>query len=139
MKRASALFLGMAAVFLLGCGSASPVSAGGTVTYKGAPVANARIGFIPKTVDGAAKGEMASGETDAEGKFTVTTKSPGDGAVPGEYTVTVAPNAAEATENDYSLPPPPPYPGHYSDPGTSSLKVTVKRGDENQFPLEMKD
>jgi hypothetical protein len=59
-----------------------PVS--GTVTHKGQPVEGAVVSF---TTEGAAR--AATGTTDAEGKFVLSTYGDGDGAVPGPHKVTV--------------------------------------------------
>jgi hypothetical protein len=74
----------------LGCSSGPsrpptyPVS--GTVTWKGTPLADARVVFVP-----AGGGmEAASGVTDADGKYQLTTFVAGDGAQPGEYRVKVS-------------------------------------------------
>lgn len=125
----------------VGCGGPAPVPAGGTVTYNGQPVANANIVFTPTGSSGEAGGRIATGQTDAQGKFTLSTEKPDDGAVPGDYTVTVAPKAAVGVEGDYSLPAAqakPPFPAHYTDPTSSPLKQTVNSGN-NQFTLEIKD
>jgi len=65
------------------------IPAGGTVTYNGAPVANAQVGYYPADPE---SGRTAVAETDASGRFTLktplgSTSSPG--AMPGEYKVTV--------------------------------------------------
>src|SRR5688572_20651118 len=128
MKIRGVLLLLLVAVFTAGCGT-SPIPANGTISYKGAPVADANVGFVPKV--GAAE-QTGSATTDTQGKFSLS-------VLPGEYTVTVSPKSAPATPNDYSLPPAPPFPVRYGDPGVSDLKVEVKNGDANQFPLELKD
>jgi hypothetical protein len=61
----------------------------GKVTYKGQPLAKGTISFSP--VDQA--GEGAYGEVVA-GSYRLTTYTPGDGAVPGRYRVSIA--SAEA-------------------------------------------
>jgi hypothetical protein len=138
MKNCLGLAIVLSALWATGCGGSSPVAAGGTITYQGKPVSNARVSFVP-IGEGGEDRAVATGETDAAGKFAVGTVKPGDGAVPGDYTVTVAPNGPPATANNYDLPPKPPFPVSYGDPVVSSLKVTVKSGDTNQFPLELKD
>jgi len=70
----------------LGCGTRDkPVPVSGKVTVNGLPVANAGIVFHPK--DG--KGRPASAETDEGGSYRLTTFNAGDGALKGEYRVTV--------------------------------------------------
>jgi hypothetical protein len=87
LKGSLALLVGPALICVLGCsddglGKRYPVS--GTVTYQGKPVAKARINFVPK----AAGGHGAAGDVE-NGSFSLTTLSPGDGALPGEYKVSI--------------------------------------------------
>jgi hypothetical protein len=76
----------VALALLVGCGKRTktvPVS--GIVKIDGVPLKDARVTFHP--IDG---GKMAFGNTDAEGRFTLTTSNSNDGAVPGQYRVTVS-------------------------------------------------
>lgn len=73
---------------LAGCGgdagpSISLAEAGGTVTYKGAPLADATVTFVPEN------GPVATGVTDLSGKFKLSTGSR-PGAAVGECRVTVS-------------------------------------------------
>ena len=70
-----------------GCGPSgpAPVKVDGSVTLGGKPVEGATVTFVSKS-----GGRSASGKTDADGSFVLTTNSTGDGAVPGEYVVTIA-------------------------------------------------
>jgi hypothetical protein len=78
--------IALAAVTSLGCRrSDQPVPVSGKVTVNGVPVANAGIVFHPK--DG--KGRPATAETGEDGTYRLTTYSAGDGALRGEYRVTV--------------------------------------------------
>jgi hypothetical protein len=82
----------LASVCLLGAGCSKeperpptyPVT--GVVKMKDRPLEGARVTFVPTT----AGIEAASGVTDAEGKYALTTFSQGDGAQPGSYRVKVA-------------------------------------------------
>ena len=132
MRTIAVVFLGIG-LGLAGC-STGTVPAGGTVTYKGQPVADASVIFTP-----AAGGEIAQGRTDVQGKFSLGTKAPHDGAAPGDYNVSVIPNLPTPAEGDYSEAPPPPFPQIYLDPLTSGLKAQVKGGNDNSFALELKD
>jgi hypothetical protein len=58
----------------------------------GAPLAGAAVSFVPQT-QGVER--LATGRTDADGEFTLTTLRTDDGAVPGEYKVTVAANVED--------------------------------------------
>jgi hypothetical protein len=72
---------------LVGCrgGTQGPPLAkvSGKVTYKGEPLANANVLFVPS------KGRPAQGTTDQEGLFTLTTNKDGDGAAVGEHVIIV--------------------------------------------------
>lgn len=115
-----------------GCGPKSvPVT--GTISYRNQPVADATVVFTPQGA-----GRQATGETDAQGRFTLGTDGPGDGAIPGDYAVSVTPKQPPPTEGDYSVGSDPPFPLRYSDPTGTDLKVTVK-DEKNDFPLELKD
>lgn len=135
MKYSGAFVLSLiVAAWATGCGGAGTVPASGTVTYKGQPVADANVMFTPE-----GGGQIATGQTDAQGKFSLGVAKPGDGAVPGEYRVSLTPKEAERAEGDYSESPPPPFPIQYTNATGSSLKATVKRGEKNDFSLELKD
>lgn len=95
----SSLFLFVALFLVSGCGEgggAATVKVKGVVMAGGKAVDGAVITFYSKS-----GGEAASGRTDAEGKFQLTTRKPNDGAVPGDYIVTVAKSGSEATVMSY--------------------------------------
>jgi len=83
----------VAATLLIGCGKKTltksdrfPVR--GKITYKGEPARYVMVVFHPES----GKGAEAKGQTDDEGNFELRTYSntdENDGAVPGEYTVTI--------------------------------------------------
>ena len=76
-----------------GCGGGGPQthSVSGKVTFKGNPVAQAQVGFVP--TDGTGEAKPAQGQTDASGNYSLTTYlGPGDnasGAMAGKFKVTV--------------------------------------------------
>ena len=82
-------------VTVVGCGGggedigAVPVE--GTVTMDGKPLAGAAVAFVG-TTEGT---RAAAGVTDESGKFVLTTVEQGDGAIPGEYKVTVTKTKGE--------------------------------------------
>lgn len=97
MKRAGILRSGAWAVILLvigsGCGgSGKPIKTEGLVTLDGKPVEGATVTFHPE----AEKGHVATGLTDGDGVFRLQTFADGDGALPGEYKVTVTKTEAVA-------------------------------------------
>ena len=126
------------ALFLGGCGRSSNVKTypvTGVVTFKGELLPNAVVSFFP------AGGRPASGMTNAQGEFSLSTFKAGDGAMPGMHSVTVSEPAAEMKEGDYSVPEPKPprFPVKYTDPRQSELKFEVKPGEENKFAIDLKE
>ncbi|MCI0462253.1 MAG: carboxypeptidase-like regulatory domain-containing protein [Gemmataceae bacterium] len=82
-------YLATLAVALLllasGCGGKKPVKVSGVVTLDGKPLPNATVSFNPAE----AGGQSANGRTDSSGAYQLTTYNTGDGALPGDYKVTV--------------------------------------------------
>jgi len=68
----------------LGCGQGKTVKVEGVVTLDGKPLPAATVIYVP-----VGDGRAASGRTDQDGIFRLTTFRTDDGAVPGEYKVTV--------------------------------------------------
>jgi hypothetical protein len=154
--------IGPALVCVSGCGDDGlgaryPLS--GKVTYKGQPVAKGRITFTPTD----AHGHGATGEIENGSFSSVTTLNPGDGALPGDYKVSIdtrevdeavlkeetkklaekhgMPNIAQlpqelraqAMKNAKSS-----VPGKYQIPESTDLKTTVK-AEKNYVELDLKD
>jgi len=75
----------------MGCGGSSgriptsPVS--GTVSVGDKPIAGADVTFHP--ADNEKQGRPAFGKTNDAGEFTLSTYDDGDGAVPGEYKISI--------------------------------------------------
>jgi hypothetical protein len=72
--------------WLVGCGDAKPVKVQGAVTLDGKPLAGAMVTFLPFNEK---QGRAAAGLTQADGSFRLTTGKIDDGALPGQYRVTV--------------------------------------------------
>ncbi len=68
----------------------------GTIKQGGKPVADANVIFYPQGEGG----RVATGTTDAQGAFTLTTYETGDGAVVGSHKVTVTAGTAVPESND---------------------------------------
>ncbi len=128
-----------------GCGSGRPqtVEVKGTVTYKGEPLPEASIMFF-----GDKGSPPATGQTDADGAFRLTTFEPNDGAIPGEYTVTIAKlesaepatdDSGKAMPKESSQRPKSLIPQKYGDPKESELKETVTPGVPNEFAFELQE
>lgn len=94
--QSGAALLSLGLILLVGCGDDGfgrryPVS--GKVSVKGVPLEHGRISFEPEP---GKEGRVASGEIE-NGAYTLTTHSPGDGALPGSYRVTIV---AKDVNND---------------------------------------
>lgn len=160
MALSSRLFV-IALVALAGCGGSSgfpktyPVS--GTVKLKGKPIDGAMVTFQLESGK-----ENAIGTTDKNGEFKLSMFRPGDGAVPGQYKVSIRKeDAAPAAAN---TPPPgvigsadlaadyaPPVeakgagsskkkseiPAKYTNDQTSGLRATVSDSQPNKFDFEL--
>jgi len=158
------------ALGIFGCDKAPAVTTvpvSGTVTRNGQPVAGATVNFVTGEV-----GKGAAGETDASGRFTLKTLVAGakfqNGAMVGDYTVsvtkqaatTVAPDVSKMTPEEGSkraqemstgqygkdgaldpktTPPGGELPQKYADATTSGLKASVKAGEANDFKFELAD
>lgn len=127
------LIVAVGFALLVGCGPSGPamVPVSGTVTLDGTPVEGASVMLAPT-----ATGRPAQGTTDAAGKFQLTTDKPGDGAVEGEYEVTVTGvrTTGAAVNPDGTSGDPSQYreewflPKKYARRDTSGLRQTVAKG-----------
>lgn len=122
-----------------------------TVTYKGAPVADATVTFICQEGDAS----PAYGKTDAQGVAKMKTYIPNDGAVIGPHKVLITKlessssgSAADQSSPDYVPPPeggaPVPtaknlIPAKYGMMAQSGLTADVQKKALNEFAFELKD
>lgn len=135
--RVVATFLIGLLLLLSGCGDGRPkrFAVTGEVTYRGQPVKDAQIMFMPKG------GRPAIGVTDAEGRFAVTSFSVGDGAVCGEHIVCISKGVADP-HSDPKLPYArtiPLLPPRYESYASSPLKATVTASGPNEFHFDVTD
>jgi len=120
--------LGLALLlFATGCGESRPrtVPVTGLVTLDGEPVADASITFYPEN------GRPATGRTDAEGIYTLTTFETNDGAVPGQHRVSISKQTipeSNSTEDLEAIKSE--VPEVYSNADTSGLKAEVVAGQD---------
>lgn len=131
-------------VLAAGCGGGASdaprtVRVKGEVLYQGKPVPQLSVAFIPE------KGLLASGMTDDNGKFTLTTNKAGDGAAVGVYKVAIRFVPDEIPEmpgfpGAKTKPPASPIPAKYADAKTSGLTQTVDEdAAKNNFTFELTD
>lgn len=135
---------------LVGCGAevelGGTTAVTGTVNHNGQPVEGATVTFSP-----AGEGRAASGITDANGRFTLTTLASNDGAMPGTYQVGISKTEvqgamtaeeSEAYLKQHNQPPPRPVskdmlPAKYKNPMQSGLTATVNESGENDFTFDL--
>lgn len=108
----------------------------GTLVINGVPVGNASVAFHPVADDNL---RCPVGLTEAGGSYHLTTLAHQDGAVPGDYVVTVVwPDDTQAfdececpdiTKHDRLK-------GQYADPAKSPLRAVVRRA-PNEFRFEI--
>jgi hypothetical protein len=124
---------------LAGCDSNPPPLApvNGHVKYQGQPLSGGTIVFTPDPARGS-RGPIALGKIDAQGKFTLYTKSD-PGAVAGWHRVTiVAMDEPSNNEVANSLTPPRlRLPPKYQSPDTSGLYREVKISEPNIIDFEL--
>jgi len=156
--RVVGMALGVAATaVILGCGDDSGLptryKVSGKVTYKGQPVPKGTVVFEP-TNPPMPQGRVANGSIE-NGSYTLTTSTPNDGALPGDYKVIIMSSdldaaalakqqgqggllhqgdeghvkAIKASKN--------PLPEKYAQSSNTPLKATVKaQSNSIDFPLE---
>ena len=115
------------------------------VTYKGQPVADANVQFLPAAAGDATSGVAATGITDAQGTARLTTFDQNDGAVPGAYRVCIRKSVLVGgpREADPDAPPAPAkyreeLPAKYTAPETSGLTAEVSNS-QTEFTFDLAD
>ena len=124
-------------VIASGCGDGreKQVSVTGTVFYQGEPIEGARVTFHRVGA------RPASGVTDTEGRFTLRTYDPDDGAVIGVHAVAIGKTDRNPK---YDLTNPEKMfvdllPLQYAQPHTSELTADVTADGENNFRFDLTD
>lgn len=84
-------------VALAGCGGPRTSPVEGIVLLDGKPLADASIQFVPQGA-----GRDATGETDNNGEFAMSTFEPRDGVAPGDYKVVISPPVSAADPTHYA-------------------------------------
>ncbi len=127
----------MILVLSLGCGEEpsfrkATVPAKGTVTVDGLPPGSGiQVQCHPAAGPDTTHPTVSSTETDAAGKFSISTYESGDGLPTGEYTLTFTWQEFNVISRSYSGEDK--LNGRYSDPETATIKLTVKEGVENDL------
>jgi serine/threonine-protein phosphatase CPPED1 len=135
LRRATAAVVAGAALLLGSCSDGFkmrktyPVS--GQVKVDGKPLKGVSIALHPD--DKTMERERPLGETDENGKFTLTTYYTGDGAPEGGFTVCLAVVPTGDDGSDQQKRVFNPIPEKYGKAETSDLKVTIKAGG-NELP-----
>jgi hypothetical protein len=130
------------------------VPASGVVSYQGQPLVGAQVSFLNDKSP-----RVASGVTDAQGKFTLETFDPGDGALVGEHRVSVAKVKGAAELSSASAADPSAaygagmaaaasgkmatlqkneLPVKFANPASSGLTATVSKEGPNEFKFDLK-
>ena len=118
----------------LGCApkrpKTTPVS--GKVTFKQQPLKGAAVWFMPK-----AKGRPAMGMTDENGQYRLKTFEPNDGAVPGEYAISVLPPPSKGAKSGAADKSAGALPTKYKSSETSGLQTTVETGKQEGYNFNL--
>lgn len=122
----------------VGCGADGrplTVKVKGIVTYAGNKLTNGTIAFIPTDVSDGEFARPSSVELDAEGNYTLSTFSPGDGIPPGKYQVTIvsyerAPDPATPGQAVWAIP------RKYGDAKLSGLTADIQAEDPQPVELD---
>ncbi len=127
----------MALAVLASCAKPPPLfKVSGKAVYKGKPLTTGVVGFHHTD----AKSPLVTGQIGEDGTFELTTKRPGDGAAPGEYTVTVTSmlpgHGVEGMDKDYR-PPQPLIPLKFMRLDETPLRATVEPRNDNVVNLTL--
>lgn len=104
----------------------------GVLIYKGKPLPDANVSFIPLL------GRPASATTNANGEFELTTFTEGDGAIPGEHQVIVE-KLEQTTSQDLYAQTKSAIPKKYAELRTTPLKLAIPPEGDLQLRIELTD
>jgi hypothetical protein len=131
-----AAIMALAAIVLSGCG-ASTSQVTGVVTLQNQPVGPGTVIFLPFDEEAEKQGATrALGSFAGDGKYTLTTKKDGDGAIPGKYRVIIQPQSGEGYGAEGVSAQPSKIPLRYADPQQSGLVQEVQPG-ENTINFDL--
>ncbi|MFO0844251.1 MAG: hypothetical protein U0797_17955 [Gemmataceae bacterium] len=140
MNTSRVVLVALVGAAVVGCGGkgiSAPrtVPTSGTVLFRGKPAEGVKVTLHPKFNMGSVK-FTPNGVTGKDGRFTLSTAAHGDGAPPGEYSVTLEllrPGTDKRgldTEIDV-------WKGKHGDPATSKWPVEVKSGTNDLEPFRV--
>lgn len=138
MSAARFVCLAFAVLVTTGCGKTGPemMPVSGKVTQNGNPVVEAKILLHPQQQLPAGI-PIPMAITDESGDFKVTSLSNGDGALPGQYRVTVELRAPRKSGDETIRDGRHLLPHRYSDPATSDLVREVIPGENRWQPIDL--
>jgi hypothetical protein len=124
-------------VVLASCSQAAPVfKVSGKATFRGKPLTTGKVAFHHTD----AKSPLVIGDIGPDGTYQLTTRKPGDGAAPGQYTVTVTSmlpgKGVEGIDQDYR-PPQPLIPLKYMRLDETPLSASVEAKEQNVIDLNL--
>lgn len=123
MTRNILCMLGAAMLLVGGCTREAPrVQVTGAITFKGQPLKEGTVMFVPQ-----GSGLTAAGTIQPDGTYTLHSGKPGEGVAPGKYQVAVTPAYYDPITGA-----PPKFAVKYQDPQTSGLTADVQ---ENAGPF----
>jgi hypothetical protein len=111
-----------------GCGSSKfpktvPVS--GRVTFQGKPLAGGTVAFLPVNGSEGQSSRPVAGEIGPDGGYQLSSFRKGDGAMPGQYHVTVESYSSIPTRSEPNKPYVRRIPQRYGKPAESGLSATI--------------
>ena len=118
---ASALLVAIAVFHATGCWRSEMGTVTGTVTQAGIPLPDAEVTFLT------AGRPTSVGTTDAEGRFTLSTRRLNDGAYAGQHVVVITKSPASARRDKYQS------------PETTPLRADVIAGRANTVSFDLAD
>lgn len=132
-----ALTMAACSAVILGCDGSptQPAFVHGWVRYMGAPVAAARLAFVPDETRGN-HGDILRAVTETDGTFILRSPDP-SGIPPGWYRITVMALEELSPSGGFAAPHSL-LPDRYRDPELSELSCEIQPGQDNAVQLDLK-
>ena len=129
---------GLALMLVAGCSGASKpktIKVQGKVMYKGQPVTQGDVSFLPVKPAQGYPSRPATGTLKPDGTYQLTSFEANDGAVPGEYQVSIVSKTGGPTPEEPDAQEEWHIPKKYGNPAESGLTATVSA--DASSPLEL--